>query len=310
MGPLAFRTAGWALVAVACTVSGSACSSSGKNTTDAGNTSPIALADAWVEGWYGTPFHGVNRYEQLNEAGYPNGYYTLWRGDPGVTLFANVTDCSGFSNVLMTRAFGWLPSAIHDRPEAEDYYWAIRTGDHFAAVENVSEVDVGDVIALLYSSPDAAGNTGHVAWVDVLPEPYSGGPIRDPGEPNLTQLAVAVIDSSSDFHYAPPGSTFPQDDRYLGPIAGGGQCATDGECIARYGQGAVCETELSMGPECAFTGIGRGRMRLYVDASGSVAGYTWGTSEDSTFYARPDPVPQRGAAFSGRDIVIGRYTAQ
>jgi hypothetical protein len=277
----------------------------GDGAAEAG-TGPIALADEWVAGWYGTAYRGENRYDHVSSPGAPNGYYTAWRGDPGVTLFANVTDCSSFSDVLLSRLYGWTPPTTNPRPLAADYYWAVRGTDHFTPVTTVGDIRVGDVIALLYGTTDSSGDTGHVAWVDALPSPSTGGPV----ETGLSQLTVTVIDSADGFHFAEPDDPL-QDDRYLGPIAGGAPCATDTQCVTLFGPYAVCDDwQLDGGVgACAFTGVGRGQMRLYADATGAVAGYAWGTSPGSTFYGRPSPLPAMGAGFTGRDIVVGRYTA-
>jgi hypothetical protein len=92
---------------------------------------PIDWAVAWVQGFYGTNYRGADVYSNTNDSGAPNGYYTSWRGDPGITLFANVSDCSSFSNTLLLRSYGWQPATAPSRPHAEDYYWAIRGGDGF-----------------------------------------------------------------------------------------------------------------------------------------------------------------------------------
>jgi hypothetical protein len=269
---------------------------------DAAVVTPIMLADEWVAGWYQTSYRGTNVYSHVDGVGYPNGYYTQWRGDPGITLYANVTDCSSFSDVLLTRAFGWGPPTTNPRPLAADYYWAIRNAVRFEEIDDVNELEVGDVLTLLYGTTDSDGDTGHVAWVDALPQPYSDGPI----ETNLSQFAITIVDSADGFHYAPPDNAANQDDRYLGTLDGG-QCTTDAECIVEYGSNAVCNSTSTDESLCAYTGVGRGQLRLYADASGNIAGYTWGTSNGSVFYPRPDPVPAQGVAFSGRDIVAGRY---
>ncbi len=265
-------------------------------------TSPIALADAWVAGWYGGGARGTNVYSHVSSPGAPDGYYVEWASDPGSAVFASQSDCSSFSDVLLMRAYDWVPATTHSRPLAEDYYWAIRTGDRFTAVASARDIAVGDTIALLYGSSDAGGDTGHVAWVDAVPEPY----VDAPEEAGLTQLSVTIVDSSHGFHYARQADVARQDDRYLGALPSGSDCASDGDCITAFGPSAVCDTWTLSHPVCATTGVGRGRLRLYVDASGSVAGYTWGTSSGSTFYPRPSPLPMPGTVFDGRDIVIGR----
>lgn len=259
---------------------------------------PIQWADQWIDGWFGSANRGINRYDHIDTAGYPSGYYVQWSGDPGVTQFGNVSDCSSFSDVLMLRAYDWIPPTTHPRPLAEDYYWAIRNGVHFTPIARVGDIAVGDVIALLYGDTDSQGDSGHVAWIDAVPVSYSDGP----AETGLSQFAVTVDDSADGFHHSP--DTANQDDRYLGSAA----CATDAQCVSQYGANSVCDSwQMEPANVCAFTGAGRGRMRLYADPSGNVVGYTWSTSAASTYYARPSPAPESGVVFTGRDIVIGRY---
>jgi hypothetical protein len=278
------------------------------STIDAGGdgkasaTTPIALADAWVAGFYGTTaYQGRNVYSNTNTAGFPNGYYVQWRGDPGITLFGNVSDCSAFSDILLTRSYGWIPPTKNPRPLAEDYYWAIRDGVGFKEIDDVQDIQVGDTIALLY--PPGGSDTGHVAWIDALPQPFSGAP----DETGLSQYVVTVIDSTNGFHDGDSGPSQQADDRYLGPPSGGGQCTSDTQCITAYGANAICNTTSILSTAvCSLMGVGRGQMRLYVDSTGAIQGHTWSPNTESTFYPRPNPLPTPSGSFPGEDIVVGR----
>jgi hypothetical protein len=258
---------------------------------------PQQWADTWIDGWIASTDRGVDRYTRLDEPGYPDGYYVQWADDPGITQFASITDCSGFSNVLMARSYGWLPSTTHSRPLAEDYYWSIRNTDHFTQLTNVADIAAGDTIALLYGKLDDPTSSGHVAWVDAAPVPYAG----EPTEPGLSQFAITVVDSDGGFHAAPVRDVADQDDRYLST-----PCEHDDECIAQFGANAVCDSWQLATSVCAFTGIGRGQLRIYADAAGAIAGYTWATENSSPFYPAIVP-PPKSAEFSGRDLVVGRY---
>jgi hypothetical protein len=238
----------------------------------------------------------------VSTPGSPSGYYVEWRGDPGVTLFSAVSDCSSFSDVLLQKVYGWVPPTQHPRPLAEDYYWAIRNGTRFTLITAAAQLQRGDTIAILYGTSDSGGDSGHVAWIDDAPVADTTGP----SETGLTQLLVPIIDSAYGFHYAPSANP-PQDDRYLGLLNGNAQCTTDQDCITKYGTGAVCDNWQLSSAACTYTGVGRGRLRLYVDGSGAIAGYTWSPSTGSTFYGRPSPLPSQGVAFTGRDIVVGRF---
>jgi hypothetical protein len=265
-------------------------------------STPIALADAWVAGFYGTAYEGINAYSNTDSPGLPNGYYAQWRGDPGVSMFANVSDCSSFSDILLSRSYGWTPPTTNPRPLAEDYYWAIRGGNGFAPIANVNDIQAGDVIALLY--PPGGTYTGHVAWIDARPQPFSGAP----QEPGLSQFVVTVIDSDNGFHDGPSGPSTAADGRYLGRLSDGSQCTTDTQCITMCGPNAVCDTtSLISDSVCALTGVGRGQMRLFADSTGTIQGHTWSPNTESVFYPRPSPPPVQGGTFTGEDIVVGRY---
>jgi hypothetical protein len=264
---------------------------------------PIEWADRWVDGFYGTvAYQGIDVYSNTNTAGSPDGYYTQWRGDPGVSLFGNESDCSSFSDTLMNRSYGWIPATNNPRPLAEDYYWAIRNGQGFTEITQVSDIAVGDVIALLY--PPGAQDTGHVAWIDALPQAFSGSP----DETGLSQWVVTVIDSTNGFHDGVSGPSTQADDRYLGAPTNGGPC-TDTQCRTLYGPNALCNTTSLISYDvCSYMGVGRGQMRFYVDATGTIQGHTWDPNPLSTFYARPSPLPAQGGTFTGEDIVVGRYS--
>jgi len=261
---------------------------------------PIAWAEAWIKGFFGsTSYQGVDVYSNTDKSGFPDGYYIQWRGDPGASLYSSVSDCSSFSDMLLTRSYGWIPATTNPRPLAEDYYWGIRGGQGFAEVDDIHEVQVGDVLALLY--PPGEMDTGHVAWVDSAPQAFSG----PPSEEGLSAYVFWVIDSTPGFHDGPTGPTTTADDRYLGTSG----CTSDNQCITSYGPNALCNTtQLIDDAVCSLTGVGRGQMRLYVDSSGTIQGHTWSPDALSTFYPRPSPLPTKGGTFTGEDVVVGRYS--
>jgi hypothetical protein len=273
----------------------------GGGTTPCGT--PIAWAETWVAGFYGSPqYQATNRYSNTDTAGFPDGYYTQWRGDPGVTLFGNVSDCSSFSDGLLSRSYAWLPPTANPRPLADDYYWTIRGSHGFSQITTVGDIQVGDVIVLLYAPGGA--DTGHVAWIDALPQAFDGAP----EEAGLSQFVVTVIDSTNGFHDGQDGPTPAADDRYLGRLTNGDECTSDTQCITLYGPNAQCNsTQLISDSVCALSGIGKGQMRLFADSSGTIQGHTWSPNAESTFYPRPNPLPTQGGTFVGEDILVGRY---
>jgi len=147
---------------------------------------------------------------------------------------------------------------------------------------------------------------GHVAWIDALPQAFSG----PPSEPGLAGYVVTIIDSTDTFHDGVLGPSSTADDRFLGYLTGGEQCSSNQQCLQLYGPNAICNADTLIGESvCSLTGVGRGQLRLYVDAIGEIQGHTWSPNPLSTFYPRPSPLPTPGGNFSGEDIVVGRYTS-
>lgn len=145
--------------------------------------------------------------------------------------------------------------------------------DHFTQINGINSVAKGDLIAVKYY--DGSSNTGHVMWADGAPQVHCSS--CTPKE-----YKILVIDSSASYH----GTS---DTRYIG-----GTCTTDADCSATAD--AVC----SSSGKCTYGGIGRGTLRLLVDGSDNVVGYSWSTASNSTKYLNTDSPLLR-------HIVIGRY---
>ncbi|HEY0136859.1 MAG TPA: hypothetical protein VGB85_22410 [Nannocystis sp.] len=206
-----------------------------------------------------------------------NNYYgdpgsVLWKGENGLTTSKNRTRCAPLLTQLLKKAYstdmvGWLGCTS---PHAATYHDAIEVEDGFELIESISDIKPGDIIAIEYLDEDCdnltcgdfsgCNTTGHVAIVLEAPTPrYETSPLIKGTE----QYSVRIIDSSATPHGI--NDTRYQADKY----------------------------------EWDDQGVGRGRMRLYVDADDPdqpIVGYTWSTSVGSTYYP-----------YYKRDLVIGRF---
>ena len=158
------------------------------------------------------------------------------------TNYHSYADCSGFLNVLFEYAYqvddaylnGWLGQT---RPQAVNYYNAIKAGARFQPISKITDVQPGDIIAIKYLDPNTHGdNTGHCVLVSSVPTLIT--PVTKLIA-NTTQYAVNIIDSSEDPH----GST---DTRNTSATT-------------------------------SYQGLGQGTFRLYATSQGLLTGYSWST---------------------------------
>ena len=174
------------------------------------------------------------------------------------TSSAARTSCSTFLTLLFGHSYGWLASTF--KP------WfgtaspnAAQFHDTIAAQNGFLRVDrIDDMDAgdiLAVIYPPDETTSGHVAILAAKPTKRTASA---PVVTGTTQYDTVVIDSSASGH---------------------------GSADTRYRAAAK-----------TFTGgIGKGTMRLYVNALGTVVGYTWSTYSNSDFYTQAD-----------RDLVVGR----
>ncbi len=168
-----------------------------------------------------------------------------WQGDKGATASVCKTDCSGFVDAVLKRAYSLDDAQFKQwfgtkRPLAKHYHAVILEKKGFAKVDSVKNARPGDILAVEY--PAGSENTGHVMLVVDAPKSHEATP---PLVENTTQWDVGIIDVSKSAH----GTT---DTRHH----------ADGK---------------------SADGLGRGVLRLYADPSGSVAGYSWSDGKTSKF---------------------------
>ncbi len=152
------------------------------------------------------------------------------------------TDCSGFMNALFSKAYHYNEPEFynlwgHKHMFAYHYFDAIASGNHFHPIQNIRDVQPGDIIAIKYADrSEHDDNTGHVLLIAGRPSFHKPSKIF---LPNTIQYEIEIIDCSK----SPHGKT---DSRFL----------PDGN---------------------EYSGLGRGIFRLYTDMQGKITAYSWST---------------------------------
>ena len=174
-----------------------------------------------------------------------------WKGVDGAAAYECHTDCSGFLNALLQRAYGLPDDTLKEwfgtrRPLAKTYHDAIEKESHFQRITHLGDVRPGDVLAIRYPADDPENkdrNSGHVLLVVAKPRPRkASAPLVDDTE----QWEVAVIDESHTGH---------------------------GKTDTRH------KEEGGFAP-----GLGEGVFRLYGHKDGTVAGHAWSTQKQSEYH--------------------------
>lgn len=155
------------------------------------------------------------------------------------------TDSSGLVNALLQHSYNLTESDYQkwlgkETPEAQDYYRAVISKHHFQRLENVTDLAPGDFIVIRFPKEIAGEGdaTGYIGIVDH----HATSTLEQtrPFVPLTQQWVVDIIDCVSKGHDS-------KDSRYLSK--------------GQY-----------------YPGLGRGKMRLYIDTKGVVVGFTWGPS--------------------------------
>lgn len=195
-----------------------------------------------------------------------------WLGENGLNHSTAVAKCGSFITELLKRSYAvdfpsWLGSTS---PHAACYHDAIEIEDGFTSIESIKDVTAGDIVAIRYLDSGCeiltcgtftgCSSTGHVMLVAAAPTMIVA---TAPLIAGTLQYTLQILDATTDPH----GSS---DSRWKA-----GPNNTDDQ------------------------GVGRGKVRLYVDAGDpmkSIVGYTWSTFSGSQYYTHDK-----------RDLVIGRY---
>lgn len=195
-----------------------------------------------------------------------------WAGVDEASETANRSKCASFVSALFTQAYDrdidpWLGCTS---PLAATWHDQIAVGNDFDVIDDVRDIQPGDVIAIRYDDAgcqsmrcgtmQGCDSSGHMAIVQTAPARRAASA---PLVLGTHQYELEIIDSTADVH---------------GPTDSRAAMELDGS---------------------DDSGAGIGTMRLYADAAGRVVGHTWSTTTASTFR---DVV--------SRPLVIGRYAPE
>jgi hypothetical protein len=232
-----------------------------------------------------------SRWENNNyQHGAPD---VTWKGPNGTADYVSKTDCSGFMSKLLQHSYGdyftderfkqWIKKRGRGRPLAEDFHYAIVNQKDFIQIQQITQVQPGDVIAIKYipdNNSKTKDNTGHVMLVV---EPPKQKKSTKPLVKKSLQWEVMVIDQSCSGHGL-------NDSRRKSNISDDDSQA-DGDGQTDNEQNNPCEPN-----ERFHDGLGKGIMRIYTNKeNGDILGYTWSTFEKSPYYCREE-----------KDVVVGR----
>jgi hypothetical protein len=160
------------------------------------------------------------------------------------------TDCSGFVDAVLKKAYGLSSSQLSDwldakRPLAKHYHEAIAAQHGFQRIPIIPDARPGDILAVTYPAGAKENNTGHVMIVAGSPKQ------RTPSVPvvgETLQWEVPVIDESESGH---------------------------GKTDTRHRP-----------DKTSADGLGRGILRIYTDREGRIAGYAWSVLQVSKFQSQ------------------------
>lgn len=129
-----------------------------------------------------------------------NPSYIHWPDANGVGAYENRTKCSSFITQVLMKSYGWTSAYFSNwmsstSPTANKYYDAINQQNGFVIIDNINDIQAGDIIAIKYPSGSAV--TGHMMMAN--------GPatLRSPTLPLVTgtnQYQIQIIDSSQSGH--------------------------------------------------------------------------------------------------------------
>lgn len=126
--------------------------------------------------------------------------YIYWASVNGATSYENRTQCSSFVTRLLKQAYNWSDNDFSAwfgsiSPTAATYHDAIAAQNSFSLIQNINDIQSGDIIAVKYT--DDPTSTGHVMIAK------STATLRTSTLPTVNstlQYTIDVIDSSKSGH--------------------------------------------------------------------------------------------------------------
>lgn len=183
-------------------------------------------------------------------------------GDTFSSGYTVHTDCTGFVEAMLKRAYGFSPAfstkTLKGRFSIIDYVDGIERNESFTRITQVDDLRIGDVVAWKFLKKVTSKRVnGHILQVNGMPKRLDTS--RRAG---LVQWEVPIIDSSSS-----PKS--PDDTRMVSRSDSEDEDATD-------------EGEKAGKPE-KRTGAGAGRIYLYSDEGGNLVAMSFGFHNSKIF---------------------------
>lgn len=126
--------------------------------------------------------------------------YIDWSGVNDASAYANRTQCSSFVTGILKQSYSWSDSDFrswfgYSNPTAEVYHDTIEAQNGFSLIQNISDIQSGDIIAIKYL--DDSSVTGHVMIAKTAATVRVATlPIID----NTLQYEIEVMDSSYSGH--------------------------------------------------------------------------------------------------------------
>jgi hypothetical protein len=175
-----------------------------------------------------------------------------WKGSDGAVEYESRTDCNGFVNHLLAHSYGFKPAAMKrwlgKTRPTADLYYD-KINEGVGFTKIDRITDARPGDLLAVKYIARTDTTGHIMLLASVPEKMTP---RAPAVPKTIQWQVTVIDSSKSGH---------------------------GPSDTRQARGTGGKDH---------AGLGRGVLRLYADAKGNVAGFSWSTRAGSKFVAPRD----------------------
>lgn len=206
----------------------------------------------------------------------------VWNGDDSRCF----TDCSGFGMALLNHYNGDIDGSFFDawmytsRPLAKQFHNAISIGHGFQQIDKVEDLIPGDFIAVEFGKnsgiAEQTGDTGHVMIVAEAPQKITAvAPLQPSGATvdNLyQQWSVLIHDESTSGHGSADTRYNTQENKY-------------------------------------YEGLGKGPLRLYTKADGTLAGYAWSPEPTSALSDSPTTFRSQGSPVNAADynMVFGRF---
>lgn len=158
--------------------------------------SNVRLAAAGATPSISSSAEDLARRINLDDTDYRHGKWDVdWGAQPHC-----FTDCSGFLDAVLIHTYNWHRSDLEhwlhvSRPNAANYYDAIRGNNGFTPVARVQEIAPGDVLAVKYLH--RTDNSGHIMIADGAAEAMTA---RPPVIAGTQQWQLAIIDCSESGH--------------------------------------------------------------------------------------------------------------